>query len=63
VDDLEGYKPGAPLHINEYERRKVSCFNPKAALLGAVWAYEVNPHFLNQCDARLLPDGEWPVAG
>jgi gamma-glutamylcyclotransferase (GGCT)/AIG2-like uncharacterized protein YtfP len=63
VDDLEGYKPGDPLHINEYERRKVSCFNPKAALLGAVWAYEVNPHFLNQCDARLLPDGEWPVAG
>jgi gamma-glutamylcyclotransferase (GGCT)/AIG2-like uncharacterized protein YtfP len=61
VDELEGYRPGASSKVNEYKRRKMACFARKGDLLGMVWAYEVNPHYLNQYDARLLPDGQWCV--
>ena len=61
VDELEGYRPGASSKVNEYERRKVPCFSRKGDSLGLVWAYEINPHYLNRYDARLLPDGQWCV--
>jgi hypothetical protein len=61
VDELEGYRPGASSKVNEYERRKVPCFSPKGDSLGLVCAYEINPHYLNRYDARLLPDGQWCV--
>lgn len=62
VDVLEGYQAERPIERNEYQRRQVSCFSPSEEPLGPAWAYEVNPHYLYQCDARLIPEGQWPDA-
>jgi len=61
LDYLEGYLPNRPESQNEYNRLKVTCFNPNGQELGEFWAYEMTTATAERLQGTLVESGNWPV--
>lgn len=63
IDFLEGYDPARPEAENEYQRRRVECFDSDGASLGMVCTYEVSPAVLATHSGTWIASGVWPRGG
>ena len=58
LDELEDYRPNAPLP-HSYERRWVEIFDPAMHSLGYAWAYFMQPEQVVKFQGQVLPEGWW----
>ena len=56
MDELEDYVPGRPPEQNEYQRKRVECWDANGDPLGQVWVYLMLPDKMREL-------GGEPVAG
>jgi gamma-glutamylcyclotransferase (GGCT)/AIG2-like uncharacterized protein YtfP len=60
LDQLEGYDPERPAHLNEYDRQRTPVYDLKQHDLGTAWCYRMRPERVHQMQGTHLPEGEWP---
>lgn len=60
LDQLEGYSPTQPAHLNQYQRRLTDIFALDYQRLGQAWCYYMENATVQHLGGTLLTTGEWP---
>lgn len=59
MDELEGYAPGRPEAENDYQRRRVECWDEAGRSLGEVWVYLMLPDKIHELGGVPVEGETW----